>query len=159
MKKYLLILLFLSFTTIYFSQESDTLLRFDTGNKRVYLGDHKMNMNELFKVMRPYPETFKLIESARDGLFYANIFYTLGSIPVGYTIGYFLPSNEFKWKPFVVGLGLIGIGIPFNVKYVKNTRRAVDSFNNRKNTSLKFQNKLDFSFGINQYGFGVQLKF
>lgn len=157
MKNWIFLLILLLSTSI-FAQEKDSTLQFDEETKKVYQGDRKMSMDNLFQIMRPYPETFRFIESARDNKFYANVFYVLGSIPLGFTLGYFLPANKFLWQPFVAGAALVGIAIPFHVKYLRQTRRAVDSYNNRNVQSFRHPNEINCSFGFTQHGVGLQFR-
>jgi hypothetical protein len=136
----------------------DSTLRYDRNTHKVYLGPKKMTMDDLFKTMKPHPESLKLIESARDCKFYATIFYTLGAAPVGFTVGYLLFTNEVKWPVLATGVGLIGIGVPLHVRYLKQTQKAVNTFNTRNNVGALMKNPLEFSLNINQYGLGLRLK-
>jgi len=159
MKKQILIIFLLLLTTLVNAQENDTILRYDKGTKTVYKGNVEMSMSNLYRVMRPYPESFKYIESARESGIFANVFYWLGALPVGLTVGYFLPTRVFLWKPFVLGIGLIGIGIPLHIRSLKETQRAVNAFNSRHDQSSVYRNKIDLSLGFTQNGFGFYVRF
>lgn len=158
MKNFILITFLLVFSSNVGAQENDTLLRYDKESRKVYNGNFQMSMDNLFFIMRPYPETFKIIESARDCKFFANVCYVLGSIPIGYTIGYFLPSNEVKWRPLAAGLGLFAIAIPLHIRYFKQTQRAVDSYNSRNSRSFKSSSSMDMSLGITPLGIGIKIR-
>jgi hypothetical protein len=133
----------------------ESLLRYDKSNHKVYQGKTKMSMDDLFSTMRTHPQSFELIESARDSKFYASIFYTLGSVPLGYSLGYLLFTNEVRWPFVAVGAGLIGIAIPFHISYLKRTQRAVNAFNSRSDSGMY---QLQFSVGFNQNGIGLCLE-
>lgn len=135
----------------------DSLLRYSKNTHKVYQGKTKMSMDDLFKTMRPHPQSFELIESARNAKFYASIFYTLGSVPLGYSLGYLLFTNEVRWPVVAAGLGLVGIAIPFHIRYLKRTQKAVNSFNGR-NDSGTYRDQFQFSIGFNQNGIGLRLE-
>lgn len=159
MKTQVLIILLCLFAVSLNAQENNTILRYDKGTKEVYKGDTILSMEYLYTVMRPYPEAFKYIESSWESGVFAKVFYWLGALPVGFTVGYFLPTREFLWKPFVVGVGLIGIGIPLYVRSLKEKQRAVKSFNGRHDRTSAFRNNLDLSLGMSQSGIGLIVRF
>jgi hypothetical protein len=154
MKPILLILL-ICFTSDLNAQ--DTLLRYDRNTHKVYHGQQRMKMDDLFKVMRPYPKTFELIKSARDCRFYATVFYTLGAGPLGWVLGHKLIQNEILWPILGVGVGLIGIGIPLHIRFLNQTKRAVNSFNARNDTGNRLNRRIDLSLNLNSTGIGLRL--
>jgi hypothetical protein len=159
MKKQILTLFLILITTALSAQGNDIILHYDKGTKEVYKGDTLMSMENLYRVMRPYPEAFKYIESSWESGVFAKVFYWLGALPVGFTVGYFLPTREFLWKPFVVGVGLIGIGIPLYVRSLKEKQRAVKSFNGRHDDASSFRNNMDLTLGFSQNGIGLLVRF
>ena len=148
------ILLFIGLT----AASQDTILRYSKGSHKVYLGEKKMKMKDLFKTMKPHPESYAYIQSARDFNFFAQIIYSIGAVPVGYALAYYLPSNEMKWPVLLTGVGIIGIGIPLNIRYLKQMQRAVNSFNDRNNSGFLMKSRFQFSMITNQNGIGIQLK-
>lgn len=148
-------LFFLSFLSL----SQDTLLRYDKYDKVVYKGKTPLNMDKLFVLMRPDKETFELIESARDCKFYSRVLGGLGGFPVGFAIGYFLPTNDFKWPIFAVGAGLIAISIPLHFRYLKQTQRAVLSYNSKLDKTYFQKEKLELSLANSIYGLGLRLTF
>lgn len=152
----LLIILFL-LSTETFAQ--DTLLTYDKSTKQVFRGEKELNMDNLFNLMRPNKETFKLIVSARDCKFYSNVFALPGSVIIGFPIGTFLVTGDFNWPVFAIGAGLIGISIPLHFKYIKQRERAINSYNESLNLTEYKKDKIDFSMAINTNGFGFRLSF
>lgn len=154
MIKFLLITFLILFGCSLHAQ--DTTLRYDKNTHKVYRGDQKMSMDDLFITMRPHPQSFELIESARDCKFYATLFYTLGAAPVGFTVGYLLFTNEIAWPVLAVGVVLVGIGIPIHTRYLKQTKRAINSYNNINATGA-LTSRLQLSLNMNQNGIGLCL--
>ena len=107
MKTHLLITIILLISISLKAQKSDTVLRFDKNTKSVYDGNVALDMDDLYMLMKPHPEAFKYISFARESRTFAKVFFYLGSFPLGFTLGYFLPTRTFLWKPFVVGVGLV----------------------------------------------------
>lgn len=157
MKHILLIILFLLSNDL--SAQDSTALRYNRNNHKVYQGSKKMSMDDLFRVMKPHPETFEIIESARDYKFFATVIYTLGAAPAGWALGGFLITNEMNWAVMGTGLGLIAVGVPLHIMYLKRTRQAVDSFNGRNDTGFEFRNRFNVSMNLNRNGLGVRLSF
>lgn len=156
---YLALLFILIFFISSKSFSQDTLLRYDKETKKVYEGKKEMNMDNLFKLMRPNKETFELIVSARDCKFYSNVFAIPGGLVIGFPIGSFLITNNFNWPVFAIGAGLIGISIPLHLRYVKQRERAIKSYNESLNLSEYRKEQIDFSLIGNQNGIGVRLTF
>jgi len=155
MKQIALLIILILLSTKSFSQ--DTLLTYDKYTKQVFQGEKELNMDNLFNLMRPNKETFKLIVSARDCKFYSNVFAFPGSVIIGFPIGAFLVTGDFNWPVFAIGAGLIGISIPLHFKYIKQRERAINSYNESLNLTEYKKNKIDFSMAINSNGLGFRL--
>lgn len=158
--KQLILITFLSlFAGFSSAHDDDTLLRYDQPSKTVYYGKLSMSYDNLFVIMRPYEESFGLIQSAKNSNFWSKLFLNVGLVPVAATVFYYLPTNDFRWIPFTIGAGLVGISIPFHFSSLKKTRLAVDSFNNRKNQTFQNHPKLNLSLGMTTSGVGLQIHF
>lgn len=134
-------------------------LRYSRDTKKVYQGTRKMTMDDLFLRMRPYPTTFKLIESARDCNFYSNIFAFAGGLPIGYAVVEKLLYNRTNWAVLGTGIGLVAISIPLDLRHKKQLQRAVLSFNTEAHTTTQLESKYSLSLSANATGIGLRLNF
>jgi hypothetical protein len=64
-----------------------------------------------------------------------------------------------KWGILGVGAGLITSGILLNVRGLKQTKRAVNSYNSLLGATTMNKSPLEFTFGINQNGVGLRFMF
>lgn len=152
-----LLLLFLSISV--HAQDTlkveDSTLRWNKENWKVYQGKKRMSMDDLFVLMRPYPETFEYIEGARDCKFYRNILQVLSSGSLGYTLGYGLVTNEILWPVFLPSAVLFLASIPLHIRYLNQSKRAVNSYNSRFDSS-GIRNQVQFSVHLQPTGVGLR---
>ncbi len=159
MKKTLVILiLFLSMSE--FSQDERAAeMHYSQEARAVFQGTRKLDMEDLFVRMRPYPKSFKLIESARNTKFFSLAFSTAGALPLGYVLITRIAFNEFSWPVLATGIGLVGASIPLHFRYKKQLQRSVVSFNRKVKTTTFLESKTTLSLCVSGTGIGLQLNF
>jgi len=138
---------------------AQTPLKYDSDNKVVYQNENAMGLSDLFKLMRPYEETFDLIESARDSRFTSQVFGFLGGIGIGYSVSDFFITKDMKWPVLGIGAGLIGGSVFFHFRAYKRLEKAVNSYNSNIGLSAFNKRPFEFSVGFTPYGLGMNLTF
>lgn len=124
----------------------------------VYENNMAISMDRQFELMRPYPESFKYIESARDCKFYSKLTSFAAGGLIGWPLGKFLISGDFDWPYFAAGVGMCGISFSLKHRFKKQTKRAIDSYNSSVSTStLSPLNRFDLKFSANNCSLIFQL--
>lgn len=159
MKTYILILISVLVFFEINAQENDTIsslnkeLRVDTNSAKT------MNMDELYSLMKPYPEAFKHIQFAKESHVFSTVFSTLSGFPLGYALGVFFFKSEFLWKPVAIGGGLLGLALLFDIRTNNQIRKAIDAYNDRNDNVYRENRGINLGVGFTQHGVGVVLRF
>jgi hypothetical protein len=119
----------------------------------------KLKMSELVDLMKENTNSFELVNKAKKNYTVSSIFGAAGGALVGWPIGSSLGGGDPNWSLAGIGAGLIAISIPFNNKYNKNIKNAVENYNTNleSNSYSKFQPKLKLKSTFN--GIGIALLF
>ena len=143
MKK--LLFLFAIFTFCFaFSQNSNSknIVLGEKRSKAFILGDKTYKWSEYQQVFKK-PEALELMKKARTNTTVGQIFATTGGFSIGWGLGMLISkssnSTVSKGKPtpfFLVGAGLVGIGIPFALTSDKQLKKAV-SIENGESTAFQ----------------------
>ncbi len=153
----LIVLILITFLSINLNAQDS--LTCDKQSRSVFQNGELLNKADLVTTMRPNKDAFKHLESATDSYIFSNVLFGLCSFPLGYTVGYFLVSQEVPKIMFGVGLGLLTGGIVLNIRSKSQLQKSVDSYNSGLNLSASRKTPLELSFGINQHGVGFNLMF
>ena len=76
-----------------------------------------------------------------------------------YSLGYWLTSGHFNWQLMAVGVGSIGIAIPFAVGSNRRVRKAVELHNQGTTTPGYTGQAVDFQLGITPGSVGLIMRF
>ncbi len=158
MKKLLFTLLLSIFPLISFAQNSDSL-KLGKSNREFFIkGDQKFRFSEYKKVFTN-PEALNYMKKANTNGTVSQIFGAIGGAFVGYGLvkeitrnktvyynGVAVKKKESGGWGFVgIGLGAIGIGIPFALSSGKNLKKAVETQNSGISEPKTASYRLDIS--------------
>lgn len=153
---WVILIIFISIKVM--AQDRDSTLRYDKKSKKVFLEQNELSLEDLDQVLKPYPESYKHLAFARESRMFARIFFRTGACPLGFTLGYFVMTRDFIWQSFAIGAGLVVIGIPLHIRFLKETEQAVDAFNERNDDSI-LDNNTNLLLGFNQNGISLFFRF
>ena len=110
---------------------------------------------QLFKLSKGEPSIFPVDNLPVAGsLLFFNAFFC-----IGYSLGYWLTSGHFNWQLMAVGVGSIGVAIPFAVGSNQRVRKAVELYNQGITTRGYTGQILDFQLGITPGSVGLIMHF
>lgn len=153
MKKLLFILLVSIFPLFSFAQNSDSL-KLGKSNREFFIkGDQKYKFSEYKKVFTN-PEALNYMKKANTNSTVSQVFGAIGGAFIGFGLAKEITKNKTVyyngvavkekksggWGLVGVGLGAIGVGIPFAVSAGKNLKKAVNTQNQaaeNKSTSYR----------------------
>lgn len=118
----------------------------------------RLNNNQLTNLVKNNPEAAALMDKAKTNNTIGTIFGFIGGGLIGWQFGSAIGGGEPNWAAAGVGAGLIGISIPFNAGYNKNSQRAVELYNAGLNASSNNQQP-ELKLGFSGSGLGLKLKF
>lgn len=168
MKKYYFVLLTGLFSTFMFSQNSDTLTLGKSKREFFIKGEEKFKLSEYKKVITN-PEALSYMKKSNTNGTFAQIFAAIGGGFIGYGLVKEVTKNKTVyvngakiekkekggWGLIGIGLGSIGVAIPFGVSANKNLKKAVQA-QNSANTAEKAKTN---SYSLNIHGNGVSLTY
>lgn len=142
MKKLVSVLLCSIFPLVSFAQQSDAL-KLGKSNREFFIkGDQKYKFSEYRKVFTNQ-EALGYMKKANTNSTVSQIFGAIGGGFIGFGLGREITKNKTVyyngvavkqkqsggWGLMGIGLGAIGIGIPFAVSAQKNLKKAVNTQN------------------------------
>lgn len=136
------------FPVISFAQNSDSL-KLGKSNREFFIkGDQKFKFSEYKKVFTN-PEALNYMKKANTNSTVSQIFGAIGGGLIGYGLVKEVTKNKTVynngvaikkkesggWGLIGIGLGAVGIGIPFALNSGKNMKRAIDTQNKNPGTA------------------------
>lgn len=143
MKKLVFVLLCSIFPLVSFAQQSDSL-KLGKSNREFFIkGDQKYKFSEYRKVFTNQ-EALGYMKKANTNSTVSQIFGAIGGGFIGFGLGREITKNKTVyyngvavkqkqsggWGLMGIGLGAIGIGIPFAISAQKNLKKAINTQNN-----------------------------
>ncbi|MCE3075345.1 hypothetical protein [Chryseobacterium gwangjuense] len=148
MKKLFFIMLLSIFPLISFAQNSDSL-KLGKSNREFFIkGDQKFKFSEYKKVFTN-PEALSYMKKSNTTGTVAQVFAGIGGAFVGYGLVKEITRNKTVysngvaikkkesggWGLIGIGLGAVGIGIPFAISSGKNLKKAMETQNQNPGTN------------------------
>lgn len=142
MKKLIFVLLCSIFPLVSFAQQSDSL-RLGKSNREFFIkGDQKYKFSEYKKVFTNQ-EALGYMKKANTNSTVSQIFGAIGGGFIGFGLVKEITKNKTAyyngvavkekqsggWGLIGIGLGAVGIGIPFAISADKNLKKAIDTQN------------------------------
>lgn len=151
--------LFLFATGLNAQDQTDSIRSKKSLGTYIYFQNDKALRNkQLLEVMNNNQEAYELMKSAKNNSTWAGIFGALGGGLIGWPLGWAIAGGDDPpWYLAGIGAGLIIVGIPFNSKYNRLSKQAVDIYNNSIEARGKTPPELEL--GMTQNGVGVVLRF
>lgn len=84
------------------------------------------------------------MKKARNNYYFANIFAETGGFFINLPIGTFIAAGKPNLQLAAIGIGLVGISIPFYIAFNNHSKNAVDIYNSI--FSQTNNNRLNFNF-------------
>ncbi len=124
-----------------------------------YQNGQKYKMGALVKLMKPNYKAVEFMEKARANNTFSQIFLFTGAALVGYPVGTSIGGGDPNWTLALAGVGLMALSVPFLTATNKNSRKAVEHYNEGIGTSKNttFNHSVKFAFTGN--GFSLALQF
>lgn len=168
MKKFLLTLLLSAFSLSAFAQNSDSLTLGKSNREFFIKGDQKYKFSE-FKKVFTNPEALSYMKKSNTNGTVAQIFGAVGGAFVGYGLVKEITRNKTVyyngvavkkkekggWGLIGIGLGAVGIGIPFAVSSGKNLKKAMKT----QNEADLNETKKTTSYRLDIGGSGIGLSY
>jgi hypothetical protein len=101
---------------------------------------------EVVNIMKPYPDAFNEMKSAKSQLDAANVFSFIGGGLFGWSVGGWIGGGDFNWGLAGAGAGLMVVSIPFYTSYSKKAGSAVELYNQSINNSSHRPVKWEIGF-------------
>ena len=119
-----------------------------------------ISLAELEKIVENNAESLKYIQNARANKTMVDIFSFIGGLGIGYSIGTSFGKNP-NYIPGAIGLGFVGLSIPFITGTVKNLKKGTDSYNTnyQKTTSYNSNQTQELGILASSNGIGILVKF
>lgn len=141
---FLFLLCICSFSAIAQKSDSTLTIQVDTIAYKKILGTNIYSMYG--KKIRPYDLQMKfdlnspelhLMQQARVNSTFSYIFSFAGGMLIGYEVGKVARGIDPDPKMFLAGVGLLGVSIPFNIAFNKNSLKAVRLYNAKMRSSFQ----------------------
>lgn len=128
------------------------------GGIKFYQGENKLSLPDLKITMQTNPQAYQVIKSAQSANTIANIIGGIGGALVGFPIGTAIAGKDANWALAGIGAGLIGVSIPFSIKAIQKSKKAVGIYNSGLRAS-SFWNKNDLRLSLAGNKIGLTLQF
>jgi hypothetical protein len=165
MTKFLLTLLLSAFSLSAFAQNSDSLTLGKSNREFFIKGDQKYKFSE-FKKVFTNPEALSYMKKSNTNGTVAQIFGAVGGAFVGYGLVKEITRNKTVyyngvaikkkekggWGLIGIGLGAVGIGIPFAISSGKNLKKAIKTQNEADSNETKKTASYRLDIGGNGVG-------
>ncbi len=125
----------------------------------VYLQNGKrLTLKKITNLMEGNNKALAAIKKAKTNNVWSSIIGGAGGALVGFPIGTAIGGGDAKWELAGVGAGLILVGIPLNSAYNKQSKKAIDLYNESlPDVSSSFQP--EFSFNFKGTSLGISMSF
>jgi hypothetical protein len=117
----------------------------------------KLTPKQLLNIMEINSAAYDVMKKAKRNYDVAQVFGAVGGALIGFPIGTAIAGGDANWLLAGVGAGLIGVAIPFSIKFNKNARAAVAIYNGGIK-SLGYQ-RPEMKLGVSNNGLGLTLTF
>ncbi len=126
MKDLLVVVLFFSFLNLSSQTRPDTI-SFHKGIFKVR--GEILKFPQLLELTKNNFEAYKEIKKARADYTATMVFSFIGGFCIGFPLGRALANKQPVWSMLAVGVGLVGIAIPFNYSFAKHAKKGVRIYN------------------------------
>ncbi|MBL7969569.1 MAG: hypothetical protein JNK09_21395 [Prolixibacteraceae bacterium] len=161
MKKYFLFSALLSIMYLFSFGQAPTApieMKKTFGGYLFYQSDERMNMNQLTRAMKANEQAYNEFKTAKSNYVAASIIGGAGGFMIGWPLGAALAGGEANWTMAGIGAGLVAISIPFNVKFNKQVKHAVEKYNEGLKTG-SFKDRSEIRFSMTGNGAGMVFRF
>lgn len=158
MKKFILVLVALAGVVYGFSQNVADTIQIQQKLGKVYLIDGKPTpAKNLYAVLNTNEAAAVKVKQAKSNLFPVYLFAYAGGFMIGWPLGTAIAGGDPNWTLALIGAGLVGLSIPFQVGYNKNMYDAVKIYNS--DLQKLGINRTTLELGMNRDGVGIRMRF
>lgn len=156
----LLVAFFLLSISSTFAQEYGVpiTIKKNMGSNLFYQGEKHLTINQVAKILEANPETFQLMKSAKQNNIWSYLLGVPGAAMFGWQLGAATAGGDADWVMAGVGVGLVGLSIPFMRKCTKQSQQAVDLYNQSIGTT-GYCTKTELGLTFTSDGVGLALHF
>ena len=148
---------FVGFSSLYAFSPNDTI---EIVRSSYYYRGSKLTGTDLNSLLANTSSDIDAqLHKAKVDAVFTSIFSYTGGFCVGYSLGYWLTSGHFNWQLMAVGVGSIGVAIPFAVGSNRRVRKAVELYNQGITTRGYTGQIVDFQLGITPGSVGLIMRF
>lgn len=114
-----------------------------------------LKLNQVLEVMKPNPEAYKLMRSAKSSYDFSSFLGFTGGALIGWPLGTAVGGGDPNWALAGIGAGLILVAIPITSGFKKKASEAVSAFNQGSTSASlnNYKSRLEFASGKNGIGF------
>jgi hypothetical protein len=111
---------------------------------------------QLMEITKSNQEAYSEMKIAHTNYFASIPFQYAGGFLIGYPIGTAIAGGDANWTLAALGVGLLGISIPFITAYNKHAKKAVAIYNRGLRPPVPVP---DLRLGFTGYGPGLKIRF
>ncbi len=127
---FLATLLVLCFNVSFAQVSTDSLsVKRSFGNYKFYQGEKRLSFKELKNTMKYNEQASAQMKSAQSANTFGTILGTIGGFMVGWALGTAVGGGDPDGAVAAIGAGFMVASIPFNIKFIKQTKKSVAIFN------------------------------
>jgi len=126
------------------------------GGNRFYQNNIRLKMAQLVKTMESNTLAHQHIKKAQTNNTFASVLSGIGGFFIGWPLGTAIAGGDPEWAMAGIGAGLIVVSIPLSLKANKETKMAVQIFNESiKPTTFLKGSPMNLSFYSTSTGLKV----
>lgn len=150
-------ILLVCFISVKAQRQADTIQIEKKFNTNYLLLGEKLTPKQLLTIMEVNPTAYDLMKKAKRNYDASQIIAGVGGFMIGFPIGTAIAGGDPNWLLAGIGVGLVGVAIPFSINYNKKARAAVALYND--GIRSLGSHKIEMKFALNAKGIGLTLNF
>lgn len=159
MKKTVLFILLVSAFKFGFAQTQPDTITIKKGLSTSFIKNGKLlKPKEIEQIVTTNSLASDHYQQAKKNILPATIFGSAGGFLIGYPLGSAIAGGKFNFGLLGIGVGLVGVSIPFSSAYNKHTRKAVQVYNGSVIGAIKSSKPKVSSF-LGASGLGLKAVF
>lgn len=158
MKQLFILIAFICFAVTLKAQKMTDTIQIEKKLVTTYsLYGEKITPRQMLNMMQVNPAAYDVMKKAKRNNDIGQVFGFAGGFLIGFPIGTAIAGGDPNWLLAGIGAGLVGVSIPFSIRYHKNAGAAVAMYNDGIR-SLGYH-ELEMKLGFAANGIGLTLKF
>ena len=154
-------LLLFAFYNIGAQNERDTIRiqkNENSNSARFYFQDQKLKPKDLVRLTHNIPEAHQEAMLARKSYSAAQFLAFTGGFILGWQAVSLISQKDAPWAITILGIGALGVSIPYNQSYSKHAKNAAQLYNHDLNHSTGME-RARLDIGISSSGVGLHFTY